>query len=95
MTSTATDTKGSYVLQVDVDTGRVDVMMGNRAHAEVSGKLVSFTPYLTGSGGVVWSCGYALPPTDTLLLRDASGTVVSTHLDPTIAERYLPGSCRD
>ena len=95
MTPTATDTKGSYVLQVDVDTGRVDVMMGNRAHAEVSGKLVSFTPYLSRSGGVVWRCGAAAQPGDTIPMQDAAGSVVSTYVESTIAERYLPSSCRD
>ena len=95
MTPAATDTKGSYVLQVDIDTGRVDVMMGNRAHAEVSGKLVSFTPYLTRSGGVVWRCGGAAQPGNTIPLQDATGSVESAHLDPTIAERYLPSTCRE
>lgn len=90
-----TDTKGSYVLQVDIDTGRVDVMMGNRAHAEVSGLLVSFTPYLTRSGGVVWRCGASAQPGGTIPMQDASGSVVATHLDPTIAERYLPPTCRE
>jgi type IV pilus assembly protein PilA len=95
MTPAATDTKGSYVLQVEVNDGRVDVMMGNRAHAEVSGKLVSFTPYLTRSGGVVWRCGGAAQPGNTIPLQDATGSVISTYEVSTIAERYLPGSCRD
>ena len=93
MTAEPTDTKGSYVLQVDVDTGRVDVMMGNRAHAEVSGLTVSFTPYLTPSGGVVWRCGAA--PQPGIPLQDATATVVSPYVDSTIAERYLPPTCRN
>ena len=93
MTADPTDTKGSYVLQVDVDTGRVDVMMGNRAHAEVSGLIVSFTPYLTPSGGVVWRCGAA--PQPGIPLQDAGGSVESPYADSTIAQRYLPPTCRE
>jgi len=88
MSAAATDSRGSYVSQVDVVSGRVDVTMGNRAHAEVSGQIISFTPYVTGSGGVVWRCGSAPPPTGTIL-QD------SVYLEPTIAARYLPSTCRE
>jgi type IV pilus assembly protein PilA len=90
-----TDTKGSYVSQVDIDTGRVDVMMGNMAHAEISGQIISFTPYLTESGGIVWRCGSAPQPANTTLLQDAAATVVSAYVAPTISTRYLPSTCRD
>jgi type IV pilus assembly protein PilA len=95
MSAAPTDTKGRYVSQVDIDTGRVDVTMGNMAHAEVSGQVISFTPYMTNSGGIVWLCGAADPPADTVPLQDASGSVVSEHVPPTIAERYLPSTCRN
>ncbi len=93
MTADPTDTKGSYVLQVDVDTGRVDVMMGNRAHADVSGLVVSFTPYLSPSGSIIWRCGAAAQP--GIPMQDASGSVVSPYVESTIAERYLPPTCRE
>jgi type IV pilus assembly protein PilA len=96
MSAAATDTRGRYVTQVEVDDGRVDVTMGNRAHAEVSGDTVSFTPYLTPSGGIVWRCGAAPAPVGgAILLQDASGTIVTSHLDPTIDTRYLPSTCRN
>jgi type IV pilus assembly protein PilA len=62
MSAIATDSRGLYVSQIEVNDGRVDVMMGNRAHADVFGDVVSFTPYLTPSGGVVWRCGAASQP---------------------------------
>ena len=62
MSATATDSRGMYVSQVSIVDGRVDVMMGNRAHADVFGEIISFTPYLTPSGGFVWRCGAASPP---------------------------------
>jgi len=94
MSSDATDSKGSYVTQVEIDIGRVDVTMGNLAHAEVSGQIISFTPYLTDSGGIVWRCGAAPQPPNTMPLQDASGSVVSAYAAPGIAERYLPSTCR-
>ena len=92
MSAAATDTKGRYVAQVDIDDGRVDVTMGNRVHAEIFGQTISFTPYLTPSGGIVWRCGAALAPPGAVLLN--GGGVTSAHLAPTIDTRYLPSTCR-
>jgi type IV pilus assembly protein PilA len=95
MSAAATDTKGRYVAQVDIDDGRVDVTMGNRVHAEIFGQTISFTPYLTPSGGIVWRCGAAPAPVGgAILLQDASGTVVTSYLAPTVDTRYLPATCR-
>ncbi|MCJ7591649.1 MAG: pilin [Woeseiaceae bacterium] len=88
-----TDTKGRYVSQVDIFEGRVDVTMGGRVHAEVFGDTISFTPYLSPSGGIVWRCGAASPPAGTVLL--SGGGVTSAYLAPTIELRYLPSSCRN
>jgi len=93
MSAAATDTKGRYVAQVDIDDGRVDVTMGNRVHAEIFGQTISFTPYLTPSGGIVWRCGASLPPPGAVLLT--GGGVTSVYLAPTIDTRYLPASCRN
>ena len=95
MSASATDTRGSYVSQVDINNGRVDVTMGNQAHADISGLVLSITPYLTASGGIVWRCGFAPAPTDTIPLQDVGASVVSAHLDPTIDARYLPATCRN
>jgi len=89
------DTRGRYVSQVDIFEGRVDVTMGNRVHADVSGDTISFTPYMTESGGFVWRCGAAVAPVDSRPLQDASGTVVSVHQNTVIPPRYLPSTCRN
>jgi type IV pilus assembly protein PilA len=90
-----TDTRGTYVSQVDIDDGRVDVMMGNRVHAEISGMIIRFTPYMTGggSGAIVWRCGAAPQPAGTTILSGASITTV--YLPTTVPTRYLPSTCRN
>ncbi len=97
MTPSATDTQGSYVAQVDVVNGRVDVTFGNNAHQDILNGTVSFTPYMhaQGQGSIVWRCGAAAAPPGADLLSDVDGVVTSAHLDPTIDTRYLPSSCRN
>lgn len=90
MSPAATDSRGMYVSQVEINDGRVDVMMGNRAHADVFGDVISFTPYLTPSGGIVWRCAAASAPGGGAVIMP--GTV---YLPPTILTRYLPATCRN
>ena len=90
MSAIATDSRGLYVSQIEVNDGRVDVMMGNRAHADVFGDIVSFTPYLTPSGGVVWRCGAASQPGGGSVIMP--GTV---YVPTTVLTRYLPAICRN
>lgn len=94
MSVAPTDTKGTYVSQVDIFEGRVDVTMGNRAHADVFGLTISFTPYRTPSGGVVWRCGAASAPGGGAVLLTGGG-VTSAYRATTIQPRYLPSSCRN
>lgn len=94
MSLLATDTRGKYVAQVEIINGRVDVTFGNDAHAEIFGQTVSFTPYATASGGFVWRCG-AAPAPGSGATPLSGPTITSVHQDPTVAERYLPSSCRN
>jgi len=87
------DSRGKYVSQVSVVNGRVDVMFGGDAHAEIFGLTVSFTPYMTLSSGFIWRCGAAPAPGGGAVLLEGNG-VEAVHLPPGIAERYLPSSCR-
>ena len=90
MSAVATDSRGMYVSQVSIFNGRVDVMMGNRAHADISTKIISFTPYMTPSGGTVWRCGAAAQPGGGAVLMP--GTV---YRPSQIPARYLPSTCRN
>ena len=92
MSAAATDTRGKYVGQVDIFEGRVTVTFGNDAHAEIFGRTLTFTPYMTGSGSFVWRCGAAPAPGTANPMT--GNNVTSVHLDPTVDERYLPSNCR-
>jgi type IV pilus assembly protein PilA len=91
MTPLAADTRGKYVAGVDVMDGRIDVTFGNEAHAEIFGRTISFTPYISGQSTIVWRCGAAPAPAGALL---SGGGVTTAHADPGVEARYLPGVCR-
>jgi len=92
MTPLATDTQGKFVSQVNIVNGRVDITFGNDVHQDIFGDTLSLTPYMSGTGSVLWRCGAAVPPAGTEL---GGGGVTSQHLAPTVDPRYLPSSCRD
>ena len=94
MTAAPADTSGRYVSQVNVVNGRLDVMMGNSAHADVVGDIISFTPYLVIGGGVIWRCGAAAAPGGGAVLLGTGGANPSAYLAPTLEMRYMPSSCR-
>ena len=90
MSPNATDTRGKYVSSVDISNGRVDVVFGNDAHAEINTRRVSFTPYVSPGGNFVWRCGNAPQPANTQLLLNGD-----PHQAPTVDNRYLPSTCRN
>jgi len=96
MTPLATDTQGSYVSQVAVINGRIEITFGNDAHQDISGETMSVTPYISsgasGTGSFVWRCGAApVPPGSSEM---SGGGVDSVHAPPSFDTRYLPKTCR-
>jgi len=89
MTPDPTDTSGSFVSQVDIVNGRVDITFsGPRAHQAIIGQTLSLTPYVTPGNTVMWRCGNAGVPGGVLLQNGAN------HLPATVEPRYLPSTCR-
>jgi type IV pilus assembly protein PilA len=86
------DTSGSYVSQVDIINGRIEITFGNDAHPDIATKKLSLTPYVTG-GVVAWRCGNAPPPGGSEM-SDSTGTLKAVHEAPTVEPRYLPSTCR-
>ncbi len=90
MTPLATDTRGSYVSQVEITNGRVDVTFGGPlAHADIVGMTFSLTPYETAGNTIIWRCGAAAAPAGANLLNGGAN-----HQAPTVDTRYLPSTCR-
>jgi type IV pilus assembly protein PilA len=87
----ATDTQGSYVSQVSIDLGRIDVTFGNSAHQDIAGETLSLTPYITVGSAVNWRCGNAPAPAGQLLTGGGETTV---YQPGTVDTRYLPSNCR-
>ncbi len=95
MSPLATDTQGRYVSEVSIFEGRVDITFGNSAHQDIFGGTVSFTPYMSLSGSIMWRCGNSASPASAGGTTELTGGgVTSVHLAPTIDNRYLPASCR-
>jgi type IV pilus assembly protein PilA len=94
MSALAADSAGKYVSAVDIDDGRVDVTFGKDVHADIFGDTISFTPYMTPSGGIVWRCGAAsVPGTGSVLLT--GGGTTTAYQATTVDPRYLPTTCRN
>lgn len=90
MTATDTDTRGRYVQSVGIVDGRVDIIFGGaRAHVDIMGRTLSFTPYELPGNNVIWRCGAAAAPANSALLNGGAD-----HIAPTVVPRYLPGVCR-
>jgi len=93
MTANVTDTQGSYVAEVNVVNGRLDIKFGNMAHQHIFGETLSVTPYQSGSGSVLWRCG-AAPAPGGGATELSGGGIDAVHIAPTFDDRYLPSSCR-
>jgi type IV pilus assembly protein PilA len=94
MTPPPTDTQGSFVSQVNVVNGRVDITFGNDVHQDIFGDTLSATPYLSAGGTIIWRCGAAPVPMGAVSPLTGGG-VTSVHQAPTVDMRYLPSSCRN
>jgi type IV pilus assembly protein PilA len=92
MSPAATDSRGKYVASVDIFEGRVDITFGNDAHTEIFGRTISFTPYTSNSGSIIWRCGAAPVPAGAAPLT--GNGVTSAHQAPTVDSRYLVTPCR-
>lgn len=91
LTPDPTDTRGSYVSQVAISNGRVDITFGGPlAHADIIGDTVSLTPYETLGNTIIWRCGFAPAPGAGALMLGGDD-----HIDPTVDPRYLPTVCRN
>lgn len=88
------DTMGKYVQSVDVIDGVVSVTYGGEANAQIAGFTVTLTPYETVNLGVVWRCGTAVAPAGLNPMGTFGGGNAAAYIAPTVADVYLPSTCR-
>ncbi len=88
MSTTATDTQGQYVTQVEVANGEITATYGNNANAKISGETLVLTPYEQADGSVAWQCNSAsagkAPP----------GTALNGPTLGSLPVQYAPAQCR-
>jgi len=78
----------NLVSAVAIDQGAIHITFGNRAHAQIKGKVLSLRPAVVTDAPVVpvaWICGYA-PVPGQMTVEGENRTDVSAE--------YLPYKCR-
>ncbi len=97
MVASPTSTQGKYVASVNIVLGRIDIVYGNEANAQITAaatNLLTLTPYESVDLSVVWRCGNALVPGGGLPPMGTSGLIPSVYTAPTVPAQYLPSACR-
>ena len=98
--SLATDHLGKYTATVDIENGHLVVTYGLDADPILVGDVLMMTPYETRGGGIIWSCGTALPPVDSLgaplsLAGTVAGSPVGVATSTTTLDgEFLPRDCK-
>jgi hypothetical protein len=65
-----TDTQTSFISSVDIGDGRIWVTFGNDADPSLTDKNITFSPYSSQDGTVVWRCGNNPIPAGLYQLSD-------------------------
>lgn len=78
----------NYISSVAVESGAIQVTFGNRANANIRGKVLSLRPGVVEAAPMVpvaWVCGHAEPP-NRMTAKGLNKT--------TVALQFLPLNCR-
>jgi len=79
---------GRFVTDLTVDRGTISVTFGNQANPLIAKHSLSFRPLLTGTGAIMWTCGYANAEAE----EDQDNPIGPGLTD--IKPQFLPGECR-
>ena len=80
--------RGSYVEQIEVVSGMIQITYGARANGAVAGHVLSLVPALDSQRTLAWACGYGQPPPGfEVIFENPAGY---TDID----ERFVPSTCR-
>lgn len=78
----------NLVAALAIENGAIQLTFGNRAHAQLRGKVLTLRPAVVTDAPVVpvaWVCGFAAAPANTTLHGENRTSVPA---------RYLPARCR-
>ena len=84
----------TYVDNIEIIDGRIDLRFGRAADAALAGHLLSLTPFETADLEVVWVCGSAVPGVGLHPLGFSGGSRQAVQTPTSIEPRYLPAECR-
>jgi len=79
---------GKYVGSIAIVSGGIQVNYGNQVNAVVTGQSLYITPYLSANNDIVWVCGNHTVPSGASIPTGVTNTLT------TIADKYLPQTCR-
>jgi len=85
---------GTYVDNIEIVDGRIDLRFGRAADAAIAGQVLSLTPFETADLEVVWVCGTAVPGVGLHPLGFSGGSRQAEQPPTSIEPRYLPPACR-
>lgn len=91
---------GKYVSQVAIENGHIVVTYGIGADPRLSGDVLTFTPYETVGGGILFQCGTGGVPVDGNAIPLAvAGTIAGAPVGlltstTTLDLEFLPRDCR-
>jgi type IV pilus assembly protein PilA len=88
----AEDKSGRYVESIDVDTGTITITYGKDANSTINASTLALRPVRNANNDVVWVCGNADSPSDTVD-TDGSGTASAAGTTD-LLDKYMPASCR-
>ena len=95
LTNDPTDTVGRYFDSVAVSYGVIIVTYDtSETNAAIRSRTMTWTPYESLDGTIVWRCGAAPRPDNTEPMGWAGQTSVAAYTAPTMPLEYLPAGCR-
>jgi len=96
LTAVGTDTVGLYFHSVDIWNGTITVTYGNEANSVIAYETLSWTPYESVDGTIVWRCGAAPFPAGTQLMGTSAFSTTAVYVAPSsgMLSKYLPHHCR-
>lgn len=97
--SLQTDHLGKYISGVNMENGHIVVTYGLKADNGIAGTTLTFTPYESRGGGILWNCGTAAPPTDGTTNLGVAGSLAGLPVGvltttTTLPTEFLPRDCK-